>query len=403
MDKNQEETLGQDALNNACIVGWKIMDSKNKQRVFLSIFFFLSGVGFSSWASRIPTIKSIFNYNEAELGTILFAMPISSLVGLPLSGWLVSRFDSRGPLIVGFVSMAISLSLIGLAMSTFTLVAAICLFSLSMRIMNISMNTQALTLQKQFDKKINGSFHGLWSTGGIVGVGISTLFVALEISMPVHLSIVAFFAIVAAIFSYGHLLQNDKSLTGNKLSLGNPDPYIVYLGMLVFFAAVCEGGMFDWSGVFFKEVVHEDLFTLGYLLFMIFMALSRFVSDRVVEKIGMPKTFIFSAVLIAVGIALAVIFPFFWPSLIGFCLVGFGAASIIPMTFLLAGLSKKYSPGMAISLITTYAITGMLLGPPLIGYLAHAFNLRYAFITFALAGLMLIPISQLFFSHQRKI
>jgi len=170
----------------------------------------------------------------------------------------------------------------------------------------------------------------------------------------------------------------------------------------VFFAAICEGGMFDWSGVYFKEVVQVDLFTLGYLIFMIFMALSRFFSDRVIEEIGMPRTFVLSASLIISGIGLAISFPFFWTSMIGFCLVGFGSASIIPMTFLLAGSSKKYSPGMAISIIATYSIVGMLIGPPLIGYISHAVDLRFAFITFAISGMMLIPVSQLFFKHQKS-
>jgi MFS family permease len=379
------------------------MELKNKQRIFLSVFFFLSGVCFSSWASRIPTIKATFGYNEAELGTILLFMPISSLLGLPLSGWLVSRFDSRKPMIAGLMGMAISLSLIGLAPTTFTLVIAISSFSFCMRIMNISVNTQAIAIQNQFEKKINGSFHALWSTGGIVGVGVSTWFVAEGIAIGVHLMIMSSAAILLAFFSYPHLLRSDRTTYGNKLKLGKPDPYIVYLGILIFFAAVCEGGMFDWSGVFFKEVVGEDLFTLGYLTFMIFMALSRFVSDRIVEKIGMPKTFLFSALLISVGMGMAVAFPFFWTSLIGFCLVGFGAAAVVPMTFLLAGASKKYSPGMAISVITSYSIVGMLLGPPLIGYIAHASSLRFAFITFAFAGLMMIPVSRWFFKHRSKL
>jgi len=378
------------------------MEAKNRQRIFLSIFFFLSGVCFSTWASRIPTIKESFAFNDAELGTILLCMPISSLIGLPLSGWLVSRYDSRIPMTVGFTAVALSLTLIGIATKLYVLISAICLFAFSMRIFSISVNTQAIALQKQFRRKINGSFHGLWSTGGIVGVGISTLFVALDISMRVHLVTITLITVPIIAYSYQFLLRNDRSPSGNRLSLGKPDPYIIYLGILVFFAAICEGGMFDWSGVYFKEVVQVDLFTLGYLIFMIFMALSRFFSDRVIEEIGMPRTFVLSASLIISGIGLAISFPFFWTSMIGFCLVGFGSASIIPMTFLLAGSSKKYSPGMAISIIATYSIVGMLIGPPLIGYISHAVDLRFAFITFAISGMMLIPVSQLFFKHQKS-
>jgi MFS family permease len=373
------------------------METKVKQRIFLSAYFFLSGVCFSTWASRIPTIKTNFQYNEAQLGTLLLLMPLGSLLGLPLSGWLVSRFNSRKPVLVGFILLSLSLALIGSAPSTTVLAIAICLFSFNMRIMNISVNTQALALQKSFTRNINGSFHGLWSTGGIVGVGISTLFVGLGISMRIHLMVVAVVAIAIGIFSFRFLLRNDKSVSGNKVNLRKPDPYIVNLGFLAFLASLCEGGMFDWSGVFFKEVVHEDLFTLGYLLFMIFMALSRFATDSIIDRIGRPQTFIVSSVLIFVGISLAVSLPTFWSSLIGFCLVGLGTAAIVPMVFSLAGQSKKYSPGVAISIVVTYSIAGMFLGPVLIGYIAHAFQLRFAFLTFALAGLMLIPISKLFF------
>jgi MFS family permease len=380
-----------------------MMDSKNTHRFYLSIFFFLSGVTFSTWASRIPTIKDNFQFNEAELGTILLFMPISSLVGLPVSGWLVSRFDSRVPLACGFVAMSIALVFVGLADSRFSLIASLCIFSFCMRIFNISVNTQALTVQKLFDRKINGSFHGLWSTGGIVGVGFSTLLVAVNVSMEIHLAIISALTLIATAFAYKHLIRNDRAPSGNKPILSKPDPYIVYLGMLVFLAAICEGGMFDWSGIFFKEVVNVQIFTLGYLTFMIFMALSRFASDRIVDQIGMPKTYVMSAIFIFSGIILAVVFPYFWTSLIGFCLVGFGTASVIPMTYLLAGTSRKYSPGMAISIIATYGIVGMLIGPPMIGYIAHAFNLKISFIAFAIAGLALIPISQIFFRHQRSL
>jgi MFS family permease len=374
----------------------------NKHRISLSVFFFLSGFSFSSWASRIPTIKQNFNFNEAELGSVLLTMPISSLIGLPLSGWLVTKLESRIPLTVAFIMNAICLSLIGLANTTFMLLIALFLFALSMRIFNIAVNTQAITLQKQYERKINGSFHGLWSTGGIVGVGFTSLLVAFKIPMIPHLLTVSLIAILTTFFFYKFLLRNDKSTSGNKLFLGKPDPYILYLGLLVFFAAICEGGMFDWSGIYFQQVVKVDIFTSGYLIFMSFMALSRFFSDRIIEKIGMPSTYILSALFVIFGISLSILLPSFWPAMIGFAFVGFGTASVIPMTYSLAGASTKYSPGIALSLIATFGIVGMLTGPPLIGYLAHAFNLKVSFVAFALAGIMLIPISQLFFKINKS-
>lgn len=378
------------------------MELKKKQRISLSIYFFLSGFCFSTWASRIPTLKDRFGLNEAELGSLLLALPISALVGLPISGWLVSRFDSRIPMVVSFVFFCLGLLFIGIAPTPFLLVAAICLFAFSMRILNIAMNTQAITLQHKFPKKINGAFHGIWSTGGIAGVGFSSLLIKLQVSIQAHLIMVSVFTVVVAFLAYRFLLKHDRSPYGNKLIFGKPDPFVYYLGILIFFAAVCEGGMYDWSGVYFKEVIHAEVFTLGYLIFMVFMALSRFFSDYLIERIGVAKTYIFSASLISVGMAVTILFPYFWPAMAGFCIVGFGTASVFPMTFTLAGTSKKYSAGMAISIISTYGILGMFVGPPLIGYLAHAFNLKISFILFIICGLMLIPVSQRFFRYQKR-
>jgi MFS family permease len=378
------------------------MEQRNTQRIFLSIFFFISGFVFSTWASRIPTIKTFYGFNEAQMGTVLLAMPISSLIGLPISGWLIGRFDSRIPLTVAFGLNSIALAFIGLADSILPLIAAISVFSFTMRIFSVSANTQAISLQKLFEKKILGSMHGLWSAGGIAGVGFCTLMVANAVSIEVHLAIVAVLSLVVTLFSFNSLMKKDRSEQGNKLILGKPDPYILYLGILIFFAAVCEGGMFDWSGIFFREVLHVRIFTYGYLTFMTCMTLSRFFSDRIIDRLGMARTYLISAILVMIGISLAVALPTFWTTLLGFSLTGLGTAAIVPMTYALAGGSKKYSPGMAISIVATYATLGMLAGPPLIGYLAHAVGLRYSFLAFAFSGVVFIPISRLFFRHQQK-
>lgn len=379
------------------------MISKTTQRIFLSLFFFLSGFSFSTWASRIPTIKMAFDLNDAELGSILLAMPIGSLLGLPISGWLVSKYNSRVPLIIGFALNTFALALIGFSHNVFTLVVAVLLFSFTTRIYNISVNTQAISLQKFYEHKIMGSFHGFWSTGGIFGILFSTLMLNLGTSIQTHFIMVGVVALILTLVSYQYLLKNDRAEKGNKIILGKPDPYIFYLGVVAFLSAICEGGMFDWSGIYFQQILHVEIFTYGYLIFMTFMAASRFLSDKIIAVIGMPNTYIMSALCVVTGIAMAVIIPTFWTAMIGFSLVGFGTAAVIPMSYALAGASRKYSPGMAVSIIATYSITGMLLGPPLIGYLAHAFNLRVSFVIFGICGLMLIPVSKLFFKHKKTL
>ena len=378
------------------------MITKQANRIALSTYFFLSGLCFATWASRIPTIKAFFKLNDAELGSVLLVMPIAALIGTVTSGWLISKFNNRDLLLFSFVFFALALLGTSLVFSTLFLILVLALFSICMRVLNIAMNAQSITLQTFYKKNIIGSFHGVWSFGGVIGVVFSTLMVKYNVTIQNHFLVITLITILATIIAYKYSLTKDRSITGNKLIIGKPDPFIFYLGLLIFFAAICEGGMFDWSGIYFKEVVKENVFTYGYLLFMIFMATSRFFLDKILDKIGMPRMYVISGLLITIGTLTTVLLPEFWTALIGFCLVGIGVSAIFPMTYILAGKSKKYSAGMAISIIGTYAIVGMFIGPPLIGYLSHAYGLQNAFFTLVVCGLMFIPISQLFFKTQKN-
>lgn len=378
------------------------MENKKLQRISLSSYFLLSGICFSSWASRIPTIKQNFNFSEEDLGNLLMIMPASAIVGIPLSGWLVSKYDSRIPQQFAFVFFAFSLLLIGFSTGIPLLIFSLFLFAICLRIINITINTQAISLQEKFETRIVGSFHGLWSIGGVIGVLFSTLMLQLKIGLQTHFLIVTIFILLSVFIAYPYLIKNDKSNNGNKFKLEKPNKFIMLLGLMLFFASICEGGMYDWNGVYFKEVVKVEVFTYGYLIFMISMSLYRLTIDKLIDVFGMQKLYFISAIFIITGTLIAILIPKFWPALIGFCLVGIGVSGLYPMTFILAGKAKKYATGIVISIIGTYATVGIFLGPPIIGYLAETFDLQKAFIIFIIGGFMFIPLSISVFSHLKK-
>ena len=379
-----------------------MFSTPQKQRIALSSYFFLSGLCFSTWASRIPTIKAIFNLTEGDLGNLLMIMPASAIIGIPLSGWLVAKYDSRIPLQFASVLFLVSLFSIGWGFSLVGLVISLVVFSIALRIINVAINTQSLSIQEKFEKRIMGKFHGVWSIGGIAGVLFSTIMIKYEVSIFWHFLMIMLFGLLIIIGMFPFLIKNDKAKTSNPFKFQKPSKYISLLGFIVFFAAVCEGGMYDWNGVYLKEIVNQEVFTYGYLLFMVCMTISRLTIDNLMSRFGMQKLFITSSVLIVSGVLLAILFPFLVPVLIGFCMVGFGVSGLFPMTFILAGKAKKYSVPIVISIISTYSTVGMFLGPPIIGYLASAFGLQKAFITFIVAGLMFIPLSKMVFDHLKK-
>lgn len=379
-----------------------MFSTPQKQRFALSAYFFLSGLCFSTWASRIPTIKAIFNLTEGDLGNLLMIMPASAIIGIPLSGWLVAKYDSRIPLQLASVLFLLSLFSIGWGFSLIGLVISLVIFSIALRIINVAINTQSLSIQQKFEKRIMGKFHGVWSIGGIAGVLFSTIMLKYEVSIFWHFLTIMLFGLLIIIAMFPFLIKNDKVKTSNPFKFQKPSKYISLLGFMVFFAAVCEGGMYDWNGVYLKEIVKQEVFTYGYLLFMVCMTISRLTIDNLMSRFGMQKLFITSSILIVSGVLLAISFPFHVPVLVGFCMVGFGVSGLFPMTFILAGKAKKYSVPIVISIISTYSTVGMFLGPPIIGYLASAFGLQKAFITFIFAGLMFIPLSKMVFDHLKK-
>lgn len=379
-----------------------MFSTPQKERIALSAYFLLSGICFSSWASRIPTLKTNYNLSEEDLGNLLMIMPASAIIGIPLSGWLVAKFDSRIPMQLSSILFIISLFSLSWGFSILGIAISLVFFSISLRIINIAINTQSVAVQNKFEKKIMGSFHGVWSIGGILGVLFSTIMLKFEISIFWHFLFAAIFGLVISIGMFPFLLKNDRSKVGAKFKLEKPNKYISLLGLMVFFAAICEGGMYDWNGVYLKEIVKQEVFTYGYLFLMVCMTISRLTIDKMMDRFGMEKLYITGSVLVISGILITIIFPYLVPVLIGFCMVGFGISGLYPMTFILAGKAKKYPVAIVMSILSTYSTVGMFLGPPIIGYLAHAFGLQKAFIIFIISGFMFIPLSKMVFNHLNK-
>lgn len=365
--------------------------SKRQIRLAVSAFFFCHGLCFASWASRIPDIKTSLQLSEAVLGSILLALPAGQLVAMPFSGRLVTRFGSKKVLRICQVLYAICLTNIGLATNAWQLAAGLFLFGICGNMCNISVNTQAIRAERIYERPIMTSFHGVWSIAGFTGAAIGLLMMALNISPYTHFWIIAALVFVSIVTAQKYLQWGRAAATEKKSFFSKPDGILVQLGVIGFFSMASEGAMFDWSGVYFKDVVHApaSLIALGYLCFMIAMASGRFIGDKLIAKHGRPKMLRISGILISTGLFMSVLFPHIITATIGFLIVGFGVSSIVPMVFSAAGKHAKISPGMALAAVSSISFLGFLMGPPLIGYVAELFSLRYSFAVIGLLGIMI--------------
>jgi MFS family permease len=358
-------------------------------RIAISTFFFVAGLTFSTWASRIPDIKTKLHLSDAALGTILFALPVGLLTSLPISGWLVSKFGSRKLIISSALLYPLTLVVLALSASTLQLVIALFFFGVWSNLLNIAMNTQAVSVESMYGRSIMASFHGLWSLAGFTGALVGTFFVSSGFSPLIHFIIICAAAGLLVFATYKYTLDEDDSANESQPIFAKPDKRLLILGLIAFCCMLCEGAMADWSGVYFQNVVETSpsYTTIGYLAFTSTMATGRFVGDWLVTKFGVKRMLQLSGVVITTGLLLAVVFPNIIAATTGFLLVGFGVSSVVPIVFAQAGKSTTMPTSVALAAASTIGFLGFLVGPPLIGFIAEATNLRWSFLLIAILGL----------------
>ncbi len=364
----------------------------NRIRWGVSMFYFGMGLCFSSWASRIPTIKADLQLSDGELGTILLALPIGQLTMMFFSGKLVTRFGSDRILPFSALLYAFSLTTIGLAQNAWQLALALVAFGIFGNLTNISINTQGIYTEGLFRRAIMSSFHGMWSLAGFTGAVVGLGMLALKITTFMHFVIVAVVVLALVGINFKYLIKAKETVRPEKKkSFRRPDKSLILLGVIGFCTMASEGIMFDWSGVYFKDIVKApgSLIVIGYTSFMIMMASGRFFGDRLINKFGRKTVMQISGVMISFGLYMAVLFPYIIPCTIAFMIVGLGVSTVIPTLYSIAGKHPTIPTGEALTAVSSVSFLGFLMGPPVIGHISELFGLRYSFAFIGMFGILI--------------
>jgi MFS family permease len=360
-------------------------------RIGVSTFYFIQGITFATWASRIPDIKDALHLSDGALGFVLFALPVGQLTAMALSGFLVTHFGSKKILSIAACLYPAMLLLLGSVTSMWQLVFALFLFGVCGNLSNISLNTQGIGVERLYRRSIMASFHGVWSLAGFMGGLISTYMIAGHIPVFTHFCIVYGIGFLLMLSARRLMLPRDAHFSEKekKKVFVKPDRFIITLGIIAFACMICEGTMFDWSGIYFEKIVDapKDLTRLGYVAFMFTMTAGRFTADWLVTKFGIERILQTSGLFIITGMTLAIAFPYIGTATAGFLLVGIGTSAVVPMVYSLAGKSTTMLPGAALAAVSSIGFLGFLIGPPIIGFISELSNLRVSFGLIAILGL----------------
>ena len=359
-----------------------------RHRVAVSAAFLLNGMMVGGWAPAIPAFKDKHSLAESELGLMILLIGIGSLVTMPITGAMIARRGSTGVLTIITWACTLLLPLALLAPTLPLAMAALLLFGGGLGSMDVAMNANAARVEGVHHRPIMSSCHGFWSLGALIGSAIGGTLLGF-VGMPGQAAGIALAMIIGAALALPKLME-DKVESGDgveKPKLTLPRSWPIYIIALTAFASfTAEGSVLDWAALFLRDEREVPGWMAGYAFaaFSAMMALVRFAGDPVRARLGDFTTFTLSSVIATVGFLTAGLWPSLTGTLIGFAIAGLGLANIVPIGFAAADRVPGIPRGIGISIATFCGYSGILVAPPLIGFVAEEVSYSVIFACIAI-------------------
>lgn len=370
--------------------------------------FFALGFGTAAWAPIIPMVQQRLHLNHADFGVMLLSMGIGSMLSMPMTGALVTKFGCRLIIGLAIALIMIILPLLSVVQSSALLAIILFIFGTAAGSFGVAINFQAVTVEKMNLKTMMSSFHGMCSLGGLCGVLVMTAllaFGAAPLLAAIIVSCVLLFIFVSAV---PYCIAVNKTANNTKDSVeaaqrtedletletkkSKPNFTIILIGIMCFIAFLSEGAAMDWSGIYLVSKFGMDASVAGlaYTFFAITMTIGRFSGHRLLGWFGEQKLILFGSLCAALGL-LSIVFAGHWSIvLFGYALLGLGCSNLVPIMFSRVGRQNVMPKAAALSLVSTIAYSGSLSGPALVGFLSEMIGLTFVF---AILAIMLASIA----------
>jgi MFS family permease len=360
--------------------------SISPSRIAVKLIFFINGFVHANLAARFPRVQELFDIDNGTLGFVLLSSSVGALLAMPFTGWLIIRNGSRRITIFSIFLYCIFVPLVPLTPGLPGLIILFFIMGLTAGMLDVSMNSQAVMVERIHEKPIMTSFHALFSIGMVAGAFCGALFVKLETTLFVHFAVIVGMSVAAAAWARYHLIHDkpkEKEVDGPAFRL--PNAAMVSIGVIAFCCMLGEGAMADWSTNYMENIAMASpaLAPLGLSAFALAMTIGRFFGDGARLKFGDRNLMVMCGLISTMGIALTLLFKNPYSVIAGLFIIGIGLSSIVPIAYSIAGNSKNLPPGVGLAMVTTVGYSGFLFGPPIIGLLANWQSLRIALMVVA--------------------
>jgi predicted MFS family arabinose efflux permease len=360
-------------------------------RLATRLAFFAAGFVMACCAPLFPFFKENVGADKAQFGILLLCLGLGSLIAMPATGIIAARRGARPLILAGGFGLVMMLPLMALAQSPWMLGAVLLAFGAFLGAIDVAMNMHGAEVEALENRPLMSNFHAFWSIGGFFGAGLVTLLLSFSVPVVICAILGAATACVAMLALRPRLL----SVTGKE-----PEPFVMPRGIVLLLAALTgtiflvEGAVLDWGALLIidRDLMSPENAGTGYMLFSIAMLVARLSGDYLVARAGSFKTLIFGSLTAVTGICVILLSSITIIALLGFVLIGLGAANLVPVLFSAAGRQRIMPPGIAIAAVTTTGYAGLLMGPAIIGIISDTLSLSAAFWLLALL-MLFVPLS----------
>jgi MFS family permease len=372
-----------------------VRDPFRRSQLAIAALFCFLGFQYGTWVSRVPALKTRLDLSAAEVGLLLLAPGLGAALSFPLVARLMKRLGSRR--LAGLSALALIVVLAALAVVPTFPVAVLVLFcdGVAIACLNVAMNAQGAALEAKYQRNTMAKLHAVFSGGVFCAALLASGMTAISGALPVHFAVAGAVLLLLVAFAWTGTLTEDGPAEESAPAQRKarrwylPARVTVLLSLAMVFAELTEGAMNDWSALYLRDVAHAatELTPLGIATVSGMMLLARLFADGWRARWGDKPVVIAGGILAACGLALALLLGGVVPALAGFACVGLGMAAVTPCIYVAAA---RLGPD-SLALVAAMGTTGLLAGPPIIGFVANASSLVYG-MTVVVAAALLVAV-----------
>ena len=374
-----------------------------RARIAVTITFIINGFSAGSFVARIPDFKRILDISNATLGLSLLFVSAGVFLALKPAGKYSAKYGSQPIIFFSTIAIALSYLLLGALFSLTWFWITLFIFGFVLAAQDVSMNAHAVVVEQRAGRRLMSVFHAMFSVGTLFGGILGGVLSQFEITPLTQGSSLALLYIVAALLVRPLFLpaSADTHHFGDEKRAKHP-PIFAILGLFGLFAALSEGAAGDWGGVLARETFGASPFisTLPYIVFCTAMIIGRLSGDYLAHRFGPSKVIAAGGVIAGTGLSAGLLIGGIPAIMVAWFLLGIGLSVVIPLMFSAAGTIAltKYSgviaPSEAVAKVSGVSYFGFVIGPPLIGFIADAFELRWTLMLLAGLSYLLILASR---------